>query len=75
LQFRWLENEWNASSEKLELLLTWQARVPKIGTLAAHALSDIKLHMSLTRFIGPGVAPNPMTDPTRSVHGFDSTQV
>jgi len=28
------------SSEKLKLLLTWQARVPKIGTLAAHALKQ-----------------------------------
>ena len=40
MQFRWLENKWNVSSEKLKLLLTWQDRVPKIETLAAHALMD-----------------------------------
>ena len=37
LQFRWLKNEWNTSFKKLKLLLTQQARVPKIETQAAHA--------------------------------------
>jgi len=51
-----LENEWNASSRKLELLLTWQARVPKTGTCIAFALKsdasswNLGLHLDLSCF-------------------------
>jgi len=50
LQFRWLENKWNASSKKLKLLLTWQTRVSKIETQAAHALIT-SVHLRICLFI------------------------
>ena len=36
-----MENEWNASSKKLKLLLTWQAWVPETRTQTGVALPKI----------------------------------